>query len=114
MLADALRKYASLSEDEIIRGLTAMGGALLEFSAVLSILNKFAGGKALFGAAGILVASLALDEISENLEKMGNLSWDQIGRGLAAMGALLRILVLFLGCLANLRAFQVYLLLRHF
>ena len=50
MLADALRKYASLSEDEIIRGLTAMGGALLEFSAVLSILNKFAGGKALFGA----------------------------------------------------------------
>ena len=106
MLADALRKYASLSEDEIIRGLTAMGGALLEFSAVLSILNKFAGGKALFGAAGILVASLALDEISENLEKMGNLSWDQIGRGLAAMGGALAEFGIVLGLLGKFTGFS--------
>mgnify|MGYP002533909386 CR=1 FL=1 len=105
MLADALRKYASLS-DEIIRGLTAMGGALLEFSAVLSILNKFAGGKALFGAAGILVASLALDEISENLEKMGNLSWDQIGRGLAAMGGALAEFGIVLGLLGKFTGFS--------
>ena len=106
MLADALRKYASLSEDEIIRGFTAMGGALLEFSAVLSILNKFAGGKALFGAAGILVASLALDEISENLEKMGNLSWDQIGRGLAAMGGALAEFGIVLGLLGKFTGFS--------
>lgn len=106
MLADALRKYASLSEDEIIRGLTAMGGVLLEFSAVLSILNKFAGGKALFGAAGILVASLALDEISENLEKMGNLSWDQIGRGLAAMGGALAEFGIVLGLLGKFTGFS--------
>ena len=106
MLADALRKYASLSEDEIIRGLTAMGGALLEFSAVLSILNKFAGGKALFGAAGILVASLALDEISENLEKMGNLSWDQIGQGLAAMGGALAEFGIVLGLLGKFTGFS--------
>lgn len=106
MLADALRKYASLSEDEIIRGLTAMGGALLEFSAVLSILNKFAGGKALFGAAGILVASLALDEISENLEKMGNLSWDQIGRGLTAMGGALAEFGIVLGVLGKFTGFS--------
>lgn len=89
MLGDALGKFASFSEDEIVRGLTAMGGALLEFSAVLSILGKFGGGKALLGAAGILVASLALDEISENLEKMGNLSWDQVKKGLVAMGVAL-------------------------
>lgn len=106
MLADALRKYASLSEDEIIRGLTAMGGALLEFSAVLSILSKFAGGKALFGAAGILVASLALDEISENLEKMGNLSWDQIKLGLAAMGGALAELGIVLGLLGKFTGFS--------
>ena len=106
MLADALRKYASLSEDEIIRGLTAMGGALLEFSAVLSILSKFAGGKSLFGAAGILVASLALDEISENLEKMGNLSWDQIKLGLAAMGGALAELGIVLGLLGKFTGFS--------
>lgn len=106
MLSDALRKYASLSEDEIIRGLTAMGGALLEFSAVLSILSKFAGGKALFGAAGILVASLALDEISENLEKMGNLSWDQIKLGLAAMGGALAELGIVLGLLGKFTGFS--------
>lgn len=106
MLADALREYASFSEDEIIRGLTAMGGALLEFSAVLSILSKFAGGKALFGAAGILVASLALDEISENLEKMGNLSWDQIKLGLAAMGGALAELGIVLGLLGKFTGFS--------
>ena len=79
---------------------------MLEFSAVLSILNKFAGGKALFGAAGILVASLALDEISENLEKMGNLSWDQIGRGLAAMGGALAEFGIVLGLLGKFTGFS--------
>lgn len=89
ILADALQKFGEMQWDEIARGLVAMGGALAELTAVLSILSKVGGGGALLGGAAILVAVQSLDEISENLERLGNLSWEQIGKGLTAMGVAL-------------------------
>ena len=89
MLGDALAKFATLSWDEIGRGLTAMGGALVELTASLSVLSKAGGFGALLGGTGMLVAVQSLDEISENLKKLGALSWDEIGRGLTAMGGAL-------------------------
>ena len=102
ILADALQEFGAMKWENIYRGLAGMGGALAEFAAVLGILGKVGGGKALFGAAGILVASFALDEISENLEKIGNLSWEQIGRGLVGMGTALTAFGVTLGLLGKL------------
>lgn len=102
ILADALQEFGAMEWENIYRGLAGMGGALAEFAAVLGILGKVGGGKALFGAAGILVASFALDEISENLEKIGNLSWEQIGRGLVGMGTALTAFGVTLGLLGKL------------
>ena len=89
ILSDALQKFGEMQWDEIARGLVAMGGALAELTVVLSVLSKVGGGGALLGGAAILIAAQSLDEISENLERLGNLSWEQIGKGLAAMGGAL-------------------------
>ena len=89
ILASALQKFAEMSWDEIGRGLTAMAGALVELVAAVSILNKYSGGKSLTGAISIIAISLVLGKIANALEKFGEMSWDEIGRGLAGMGGAL-------------------------
>ena len=86
MLATALEAFGSMEWGEIARGLTAMGIALAEFTAVMAVLSKVGGGRSLLGATSILIAVQSLDEISENLKRLGSLSWEQIEKGLIAMG----------------------------
>ena len=89
MLADAVIDLSKLSFEEIARGLTAMGGALAELVIAVKALSKFGGLKSLIGAGSILVTVQALDEISQALDSLSKLSWDEIGRGLTAMGGAL-------------------------
>ena len=89
MLADAVIDLSKLSFEEIARGLTAMGGALAELVIAVKALSKFGGLKSLIGAGSILITVQALDEISQALDSLSKLSWDEIGRGLAAMGGAL-------------------------
>ena len=105
MLSESLAKFGSMSWDEIGRGLTAMGGSLAIFVASLSVLSKAGGFGSLLGSLGVLVASKALDEISENLERLGNLSWGQIGNGLYAMGGALAEFMVALGFLSKIGGF---------
>lgn len=105
MLADALTKFSVFSWDEIGRGLSAMGGALAELTISLSVLSKTGGVGSLFGATGILVAVQSLDGISENLEKLGKMTWDEIGRGLSAMGGALGEFAVALGALSKVGGF---------
>ena len=89
MIAKNLKSLAELSWEQIQRGLTAMGGALAEFVGAAVILQQFSGFKSIAGATSILIMSKTLDEISDNLKKLGSLSWEQIGKGLTAMGGAL-------------------------
>ena len=89
ILGDALHKFASLTWEEIARGLTAMGGALTELVASVSVLQKFGGFKSMLASAAIAIVVQSLDELAEGLEKFGEMSWDVIGRGLVAMGGAL-------------------------
>lgn len=105
ILADALIKFGSMSWDEIGKGLTAMGIALAEFTAALAVLSKVGGGGALLGSVALLIASKSLDELSENLKRLGSMSWDEIGRGLSAMGGALGEFVLALSVLSKVGGF---------
>lgn len=105
VLADAMKGFSSLSWDEIARGLVAMGGALAELVASLSILSKVGGFGALLGGTAVLVVVQSLDEISENLKKLGNMSWEQIGKGLTAMGVALGEFTVALGVLSKVGGF---------
>jgi len=101
ILGDAFTKFAEFSWTEIGHGLIAMGGALGEFTASLSILSKVGGFGALLGGTGILIAVQSLDKISKNLEKLGQLSWTEIGHGLTAMSGALGEFTIALGVLSK-------------
>ena len=101
ILGDAFTKFAGFSWTEIGHGLIAMGGALGEFTASLSIISKVGGFGALLGGTGILIAVQSLDKISKNLEKLGQLSWTEIGHGLTAMGGALGEFTIALGVLSK-------------
>ena len=102
ILSNALSNFSSLSWDEIGRGLTAMGGALAELTVSVSLLSKFGSGKALTSSLGIVIISKSLTEIADALLKFGNMSWDEIGRGLTAMGGALLELGAVSGILGKL------------
>lgn len=105
-LADALKKFSTLSWDEIKRGLISMGIALGELSMSVIVLGKAGGFKSLLGSAGLLMAVQALDEISENLNRLSKLSWNKIQRGLTAMGGALAELVIAISVLSKIGGFK--------
>lgn len=102
ILGDAMQKFSGLAWDEIGRGLTAMGGALGELVAAVSILGKTGGFKSLLGSLGILVAVQSLEKLADSLKSFATMSWDEIGRGLAAMGGALGELTLTLSVVGKI------------
>lgn len=105
-ISENLKKLGDMAWDNIGRGLTAMGGALGELTAVLTILGKIGGFGSILGATAILIATQALGDISENIKKLGLLSWSTIARGLTAMGVALSELTAVLGVLGTLGGFS--------
>ena len=88
-IADVLASIGALSWDTIKKGLSGMGGALVEIGVVSGALGKLAGLSGLVGAGTIVLAVQSLDEIAQALSGIGSMSWEEIGRGLAGMGGAL-------------------------
>lgn len=88
-LADALKKFGGLTWDEIKRGLVGMGGALTEISVISGTLGKLAPLSGLLGGGAILLGVQGLGDLADALKKFGEMSWEEIGHGLTAMGAAL-------------------------
>ena len=99
ILADAMVKMSDLSWEEIGKGLTALGGGLLELSVALKIIN---GTKVSLSTS---VAMIALAEackvLGDALAKFATFSWDEIARGLTAMGGALAELTVSLSILSK-------------
>ena len=85
-IASAFNSFSQYSWDEIGRGLVAMGGALGEVGVVSGALGKLAGLSGLIGAGTINLTVQGLDEIAQAFNSFSQYSWDEIGRGLVAMG----------------------------
>ena len=85
-IAQAFNSFSQYSWDEIGRGLTAMGGALGEVGVISGALGKIASLSGLIGAGTITLAVQGLDEIAQAFNSFSQYSWDEIGRGLVAMG----------------------------
>ena len=93
-IADALQQLGSMTWEEIGRGLTAMGLALLEIAGISGGLGVLAGLSGIIGGGALLLTVQSLDEIADALQELGSMSWDEIGRGLSAMGTALTELAL--------------------
>lgn len=85
-IAKAFNSFSQYSWDEIGRGLTAMGGALGEVGVISGALGKIAGLSGIIGAGTIDLTVQGLDEIAQAFNSFSQYSWDEIGRGLVAMG----------------------------
>lgn len=105
-IAKALTKFSEMSWDEIGRGLTGMGGALAELTAVIAILNQVGGGKSLVGAISIVAIVLSLNKLGDALKKFGGMSWGEIARGLVGMGGALAEVAGIVGVLGYLAGFS--------
>lgn len=90
ILSGALKILGSMSWGEILKGLTAMGLALLELTIAMNLMPKTGG---VLRAAGLLGATMSLVVLGGALKILGTMDWSDIGRSLAVMGGALTLLV---------------------
>lgn len=88
-LGEVIQSLGGMSWEAIAKGLIAMGGALLEVGIALNAIPPWA----ILGAAGLLVTAIALKSIAEAMQQFGGMAWEEIARGLVAMGGALTELV---------------------
>ena len=101
-ITKALSEISILSWSEIKKGLTGIGGALLELGIINGILGKTAGFSSILGATSIVMVSKALSDISKSLKEFGSMSWSEIKKGLIGMGSALSELGIITGILGKL------------
>ena len=87
MLSNAMKSLAEMSWQEMARGLVAMAGGLL----VLGVATAAMSGMVV-GAGALLLLAAAMAVLTPQLIAMSNLSWGQIGAGLAMLAGSLLIL----------------------
>ena len=93
-ISSALTKLSGLGWEDIARGLTAMGVALAELGTASALTGNLGGFMSIVGGISLGAASVNIDKLGEAFVKMAGLSWDEIGRGLAAMSGALGTLAL--------------------
>lgn len=89
ILSAAMKKLASLSWSEILRGLTATAIGLGVLIGAIYLLPKDTNAKT-GSLIGLLVALVIL---SGALKVMGSMSWEEVGRGLVTLAGSLAILI---------------------
>ena len=90
ILASAVKDFGSMSWEEIAKGLAAMGGALIEITIALKLMPK----NMIATGLGLVIVGAALNIMAAALKNMGSMSWEEISRGLVAMGGALAILAI--------------------
>ena len=99
ILAGAIKKISSLSWDEMGRGLTGVTALLGEIVAASILLSKYSG-KASRGAVSMVIMAAALKILASVCKDLSELSWKELGKGVAGIGA---ILLEFIGFQALLK-----------
>lgn len=87
ILASALKKLSSIDPEGIVKGLVAIGGLMAELALFLNFAKL--DGKMTGTSMGILILSSAMVVLASAVKKFGGMSWEEIGKGLASVGALL-------------------------
>ena len=85
IFASAMADFAKFSWEQIGRGLVAMGGALAEVAVAVNLMPKNMIGI----GTGLVIVGAALEIIANVLGKFGGFSWEEIAKGLVALGGAL-------------------------
>lgn len=92
ILASVAKQFAILKWEEIGKGLAGIGGSLLAVGLMLKLMPK---NMISIGVGLVLVAS-SLSIIAGAIAKMAILKWEEIGKGMAAIGGSMLILAIAL------------------
>ena len=87
LLSNAMKSLAEMSWQEMARGLVAMAGGLLVLGVAAAAMSGM-----VVGAGALLLLAAAMAVLTPQLIAMSNLSWGQIGAGLAMLAGSLLIL----------------------
>ena len=89
-LSKSVISFSSMSWEEIGKGLAGLAGALLALAIALNIMPK----NIIMMGVGLIVIAEAMGILATSLNSFGGMSWEEIGKGLAAMaGSLLTLAV---------------------
>ena len=99
-VAISLKIMGTMEWPEIGRGLSAMGGALAILLATLTLMSLITKIGARSGVIQMMGLTVTLMGLALTLKVLGTMSWDEIGRGLAAMAGALGVLTGILALLA--------------
>lgn len=83
ILAQVLQSMATMSWEELGKGLTALAASLLIIAGAMMLMTG-----ALPGAAALLIISAALAIFVPVLQSLATMSWAEIGMGMAALAAM--------------------------
>ena len=89
VIASAVKDFSGMSWEELGRGLAALGGSLLILVVGLNMMDG-----TIAGSAALLIAAAAMKVLAPVLKDMGNMPWDNIGRGMTVLGGSLAILAI--------------------
>ena len=95
VFGEAVEKMGNLSWGEIGRGLTTMAGSLAAVTVAMNLLPKGMMSK----ATGMVEVGAALLIIGEAVRNMGEMSWEEIARGLVTLAGSMTILVVALNAM---------------
>ena len=96
ILAGAMKIFQTLQWEDIAKGIVAIGGSLGVLALFLTAMNKN-----IKGAFALTIAAGALITLSLALKIFQTLQWEDIAKGIVAIGGSLGVLALFLTAMNN-------------
>lgn len=94
VLASAVKKFGDIDTGVMIKGLSGVGIVLVELGIFLNRLGNPA--RVISIATGLTILSVAMLILAKVFTDMGQLSWEEISKGIVAMGGALLIMALTL------------------
>lgn len=92
IFASVIKDFGGMSWGEIGKGLVAMGGALAELAIAMNVMPK----NMVSMGVGMIAVGAAMKIMADALRDFGGMTWEEIGRGLTAMGGALAELAIAL------------------
>lgn len=87
ILQSVCKDFAQMNWEEIGKGLTAIGGLLVEVMGFMLLMNK--AGNVMSSAVSLVVVGAALKIFASAAKDFGSMSWEEIGKSLVSMAVAL-------------------------
>lgn len=87
VFSSALKVISTIDSDKLLGSVAALGGVMLELTAVAAILSKD-GGRFTKGAAGMMAFAASIRILASSVKALSGLNLTSLGKGIGAVGAL--------------------------